>query len=83
MQTKQADQQLEETVIEVIAETLSIDAGQVTREAAFFTDLPMDSLDMVEILMNLEEALHLDIPDDDTEGMRTVGDAVDYIAGHV
>jgi len=79
MQTQQAVAEIEEKVVEVIADKLSIEPAQVTREAAFFTDLPMDSLDMIEILMALEDEFGLDIPDDETDGMRTVGEAIDYI----
>lgn len=59
-----------------------MDAGQVTPDAHFINDLGADSLGTVELIMSLEEAFDLDIPDDKAEQLRTVGDALIYIEQH-
>ncbi|MGQ9880139.1 MAG: acyl carrier protein [Armatimonadota bacterium] len=63
----------------VIVDKLEVDEGEVTPQASFVEDLGADSLDVVELIMALEEEFHIEIPDDDAEGIRTVQDAVDYI----
>ncbi len=66
-------------VVEIIVEELGVEADKVTPEASFVDDLGADSLDTVELVMALEEEFEIDIPDEDAEAMRTVGDAIDYI----
>ncbi len=66
-------------VIEIITEELGVEADKVTAEASFVEDLGADSLDTVELIMAFEEEFEIDIPDEDAEEMRTVGDAVAYI----
>ena len=66
-------------VVEIIVEELGVEADKVTPEASFVDDLGADSLDTVELVMALEEEFEIDIPDEDAEGMRTVGDAIAYI----
>lgn len=68
-----------EKVQEIIVEQLSVDADQVTPEASFTDDLGADSLDIVELVMALEEEFGVEIPDEDSEKIATVQDAVDYI----
>ncbi|NLM17465.1 MAG: acyl carrier protein [Candidatus Riflebacteria bacterium] len=63
----------------IITEKLSVDKNQVTPTANFIEDLGADSLDTVELVMALEEAYNLDIPDDQAEKLRTVQDVVNYI----
>jgi acyl carrier protein len=65
----------------IVAEQLSVEADQVTPEANFQNDLNADSLDVVEMVMALEEAFDVEIPDEAAEEIKTVQDAVDYIAG--
>ncbi|MGB8698317.1 MAG: acyl carrier protein [Thermosynechococcaceae cyanobacterium] len=67
----------------IVAEQLSVEADQVTAEANFQNDLNADSLDVVEMVMALEEAFEVEIPDEAAEEIKTVQDAVDYIAGKV
>lgn len=69
----------EARVKEIIVEELGVEADKVTPEASFVDDLGADSLDTVELVMALEEEFGIDIPDEDAEKMRTVGDAVAYI----
>lgn len=70
-------------VTEVIIEQLNADEADVTMEASFIDDLGADSLDIVELVMALEESFGVSIPDEDAEGIKTVGDAVEYIAANV
>lgn len=66
-------------VKELAVEQLGVDAEEVTPEASFVDDLGADSLDVVELVMAFEEEFGLEIPDEDAEKIRTVGDAVNYI----
>ncbi|MDP9466563.1 MAG: acyl carrier protein [Actinomycetota bacterium] len=65
---------------EVLEEVAGTPADKVTPEAAFDKDLDVDSLTMVEVVVACEERFGVRIPDEALEGLRTVGDAVDYIA---
>ncbi|MXW16276.1 MAG: acyl carrier protein [Gemmatimonadetes bacterium] len=69
----------ETRVKEIIVEELGVEADKVTPEASFVDDLGADSLDTVELVMAFEEEFEIDIPDEDAEQMRTVGDAISYI----
>jgi len=70
---------VEQKVREIICEQLSVEESEVKREASFVETLNADSLDIVELIMAFEEAFEIEIPDEDAEKIRTVGDAVDYI----
>ena len=67
-----------EKVKAIVVEQLGVDAVNVTPETSF-EELNADSLDIVELIMALEEAFDLDIPDEEAEKIRTVGNAVSYI----
>ena len=69
-------------VKKVIVEQLDVSEDEVTAEASFVDDLGADSLDQVELVMALEEAFDVEIPDEDAEKLRTVQDALDYIEKH-
>ncbi|MDE2793222.1 MAG: acyl carrier protein [Gemmatimonadota bacterium] len=69
----------EARVKEIIVEELGVEADKVTSDASFVDDLGADSLDTVELVMAFEEEFGIDIPDEDAERMRTVGDAISYI----
>lgn len=66
-------------VKEITANELGVDLEKVTPEASFVEDLGADSLDTVELVMAFEEEFGIDIPDEDAEKMRTVGDAIKYV----
>jgi acyl carrier protein len=66
-------------VKEIIVEQLGVDEAQVKPEASFIDDLGADSLDTVELVMAFEEKFDIEIPDEDAEKMRTVGDAITYL----
>lgn len=70
---------IEERVKEIIVNELGVEAEKVTLEASFVEDLGADSLDTVELVMAFEEEFGVDIPDEDAEQMRTVGEAVAYL----
>jgi len=74
------DTQIFETIKKVVAEQLNVDEGDVTLEASFIDDLGADSLDIVELVMALEETFGISIPDEEAENIKTVADAVAYIA---
>ncbi len=73
----------ETKVKEIIINELGVDPEKVTSEASFVEDLGADSLDTVELVMAFEEEFGVDIPDEDAEQMRTVGDAVKYLQEHM
>lgn len=73
--------EVEKIVKDVVVEQLGVDSGEVTEGASFVDDLGADSLDTVELVMAFEEKFRLEIPDEDAEKIRTVGDAINYIAG--
>jgi acyl carrier protein len=73
---------LEDKVKEIIVDQLGVDADEVTIEASFIDDLGADSLDTVELVMALEEEFNMEIPDEDAEKIKTVGDAIEYIKSH-
>jgi acyl carrier protein len=67
-----------EKVKAIVIEQLGVDEDKVTLETSF-EDLNADSLDIVELVMALEEEFEMDIPDEDAEKLKTIGDAVNYI----
>jgi len=67
----------------LVAERLGVDESQILPEASFVEDLNADSLDLVELIMSLEEEFDIEIPDEDAEGMQTVGDAIEYLKERV
>ena len=71
---------IEEKVKQIVSEQLGVDEGEVTPSASFVDDLGADSLDVVELVMAFEEAFDIEIPDEDAEKIKTVKDAIDYIA---
>lgn len=74
------DRSIEERVIDVVVNQLGGNKDQLIRKTSFVNDLYADSLDTVELIMKLEEEFDIAIPDDETEKILTVGQAVDYIS---
>jgi acyl carrier protein len=70
---------VEERVRNIICDQLAVEPEKVTTTASFIDDLGADSLDIVELVMTMEEEFDLDIPDEDAEKMKTVGDVVKYV----
>jgi len=75
--------EIEEKVIQIVSEQLSVDKNEISRETSFVNDLNADSLDTVELVMELEDEFNMTIPDEEAEKLKTVGEAVDYIQKHV
>lgn len=72
-----------DVIREVAVEVLSIDGGTLTEESRFKEDLDADSLDLVELVMGLEERFSIEVPEEDLEGVTTVGHAVDLVLSKV
>ncbi len=70
---------IEQKVKDIIAEELGVEQDKLTDEASFMDDLNADSLDTVELVMAFEKEFDIDIPDEDAEKLRTVGDALNYL----
>ena len=70
---------VEEKVKDIIVEELGVEREKLTSQASFMEDLGADSLDTVELVMAFEKEFDIDIPDEDAEKMRTVGDALAYL----
>ncbi|HAZ37792.1 MAG TPA: acyl carrier protein [Clostridiaceae bacterium] len=71
-----------EKVREVISNVLGIEPENITMESSFIEDLGADSLDVVELIMDLQDEFDIEIPDEEAEKVQTVGDVVDYIKAH-
>jgi len=70
---------VEERVKDIVAEQLGVDKDKVSPETSFVNDLGADSLDTVELVMELEEEFNINIPDDAAEKIQTVGQAIEFI----
>jgi len=70
---------LQDKVKDIIVEELGVEREKLTNDASFMEDLGADSLDTVELVMAFEKEFNIDIPDEDAEKMRTVGDAMNYL----
>jgi acyl carrier protein len=73
---------IEERVTNIVAEQMGVDKAQITRETSFVNDLGADSLDTVELVMELEDEFDISISDEDAEKIQSVGQAIDYISEH-
>ena len=73
--------EIEAKVIDIVSTQLGVDKAEVKLESSFANDLNADSLDTVELVMELEDAFSTSIPDDKAEQIQTVGSAVNFIAG--
>jgi len=71
--------EIEQKVFQIVSEQMSVDLGELSRETSFANDLNADSLDTVELVMELEDEFDMTIPDDDAEKLKTIGEAVDFI----
>jgi acyl carrier protein len=75
-------QEIESKVKQIISAQLEVSPDKLSDGASFVDDLKADSLAVVELVLALEEAFHIEIPDEDTEQIKTVKDAVDYVKNH-
>ena len=70
-------------VKQIVADQLDLDVNDIKVESTFITDLGADSLGLVELVLALEEHFHLEIPDEDTEKLLTIGETIEYIRSHL
>jgi acyl carrier protein len=70
---------IEKKIIEIAAETLKTDVSKITAQSSFVDDLKADSLDQVELMMAIEEAFNVDIPDEEATKITTIADAINYV----
>ena len=70
---------MQEKVIKLISSATSVDASKISSQTRFVDDLNLDSLDMVELMMKMEDEFGVEIPDDDAEGLKNVGDVISYL----
>lgn len=70
----------QEQIIKVISEAAKVEATTIKPETSFVDDLKFDSLDIVELMMKMEDDFGVEIPEEDAEGLKTVGDVVTYIS---
>ena len=75
--------EIEEKVIQIVSEQMSVDKNEVSRDTSFVNDLNADSLDTVELVMELEDEFDMTIPDEEAEKLKTVGEAIGYIQKHL
>jgi len=76
------ENQIFEAVKKVVVEQLGVSDSEVKKESSFVDDLGADSLDTVELVMALEENFGIEIPDEDAEKIKTVGDTINYVMSH-
>ncbi|HNX04388.1 MAG TPA: acyl carrier protein [Opitutales bacterium] len=82
-ETKYTKEQVAEKVKQIACDLTGAIPETVNAESKFVEDLLADSLDMIEIVMGVEDEFEIDIPDEDVENIKTVGQAIDYVAGKV
>ena len=78
-----SNNEIEGKVIEIVSKQLGVAKEKITRESSFVNDLGADSLDTVELVMEIEDKFDLSIPDDAAEKIQTVGDAIKYVESNV
>jgi acyl carrier protein len=74
--------EIQEKVVKIIVDKLSVPASEVTPEATFTGDLGADSLDTVELVMEFEKEFGIQVADEEAEKFQTVGDVINYIEAH-
>lgn len=74
---------IQEKVMKIVAEQFEVPLDKVTLNSLFMDDLKADSLSVVELVLAIEEAFSLEIPDEDAEKIKTVGDVVNYVKARV
>ncbi len=72
-------QEIEDKVIAIVSDQMGVEKAEISRETSFVNDLNADSLDTVELVMELEDEFEMSIPDEDAVKIQTVGQAIDYI----
>ena len=76
-------EEIEEKVKEIVSEQMGVEKSEISSETSFVNDLNADSLDTVELVMELEDEFDMSIPDEEAEKLQTIGTAVEFIEKHV
>ncbi|CAJ1186288.1 hypothetical protein FD33_GL002160 [Companilactobacillus paralimentarius DSM 13238 = JCM 10415] len=76
------EQEVFDKIVSLITDKFEVEPSTITKETSFTKDLDADSIDLVEFVLELEDAFGSEIPDDDAEKITTVGEAVTYISSH-
>lgn len=71
--------EVQEKVIKIVSDATKVDAGNIKAETNFIDDLNLDSLDMVEMMMKMEEEFGVEIPEDKTEDLKTINDVTNFL----
>jgi acyl carrier protein len=71
---------MKDKVIKLISEATKVDADKIKPETSFIDDLNLDSLDIVELMMKMEDEFGVEIPEEDAEGLKTVNDVINYLS---
>jgi len=74
---------VKDQIIKLVVEATKSDASQITGESRFIDDLNLDSLDIVELMMKVEDHFNVEIPEQEAEGLKTVNDVVKYIESKI
>jgi acyl carrier protein len=82
-ETNVTEAEIEAKVIDIVAEQMGVDKGEISRDTNFINDLNADSLDTVELVMEFEDEFETSIPDEQAEKIQTVGMAIDYIKQNI
>lgn len=75
--------EIQEKVVAIVAEQMSVDKDEISRDTNFVNDLNADSLDTVELVMEFEDEFETSIPDEDAEKIQTAGQAIDFIKSQI
>jgi acyl carrier protein len=76
-------EEIEEKVFEIVSDKLSVDKSELSRSTSFINDLNADSLDTVELVMELEDEFDMTIPDEEAEKLKTIGEAIDHVSNQL
>ena len=71
--------EIQEKVIKIVSEATKMDANNITSDTNFIDDLNLDSLDMVEMMMKMEDEFGIEIPEDETENLKTINDVANFL----